>query len=142
MRLLLLFLLHSSGVVLAGPESDLSDVDVQAIAKVTREFFHSPPLSISSADTSCKYTAEPDCTREVSVAVTWFQPLVVSEIKGVWTVGRWQRELVALNYCLEALRVRQAKEDAQGLPIDLEKRRKDHAACFGPDGHAGGTRGQ
>jgi hypothetical protein len=138
MRVLLLLL---SSVATAGSGADLSDVDVQAIAKATKEFAHAPALSISAADSSCTYTAEADCTREVRVVVG-ASTLTVSEIHGVWTVGRWQREIVAAAHCLQALRVKWAKEDAEGVPVDFATRREDHAACYGPSGHVGGKRGQ
>jgi hypothetical protein len=139
MRYLLILL---TSVAIASPEPDLSDIDVQAIAKLSEQWLHGPPTSISAASAACTLTAEEGCTLEVHVVADGPQYLTVSKIGGTWQVGRWQRELIAYQRCIRALMVNQAQENAQGLPIDPQQRRKEDAACSGPSGHVGGMRGQ
>jgi len=90
MRFLLILL---TSVALADSAPDLSDIDVQAIAKVTEQWGHAPPSYISAASTDCKYTAETGCTLEVQVVVGGGN-LTVSKIDGVWTVGKRHPEAV------------------------------------------------
>src|SRR5580700_10292253 len=109
--------------------ADLSDVDVAAITKVSAQFLHAPPSYISPPSEGCRSTAEDGCTLEVHVVGgAYLSQLTVSKINGVWAVGRWQRETFAFGECVDALRSREAKEDALGVPVDPARRRKDLAA--------------
>jgi hypothetical protein len=132
-------LLASASILASG--LDLSDVDVTSITKVTADFLGRPPLSISAPSVACARTAEAGCTLEVSV-VGGPSDLIVSKIDGVWTVGRWQREIMAFQRCIAALSEKNAKEDAAGLSQDAAKRREERRACYGPTGQYGGMRGQ
>jgi hypothetical protein len=138
MRLLPALLFTSSALASA---PDLTDIDVAAIANVTENIAHAAPLSIGAPSVACTYTAEAGCTLEVIVAVQgWSENLIVSKIDGAWTLGKWELERIAVRRCLNSLSQREAKEDAQGLPIDWKKRREDFHACFPPSGHWGGMR--
>lgn len=126
----------------AASPSDISDVDTDAITSVTAKFTRATPMSISAPSTDCSRTEEQRCTLEVDVLVPGFGNLAVSKIDGVWTFGRWQREVIAFTKCSNTLQRQKLAAEAGGTPIDQNELGKAYRRCFGPSGTVGGTRGQ
>jgi hypothetical protein len=135
----MLVLLGVALPVLAASQ-DLTAVDVEGITKATAEFFRGPPSYISAGSTACSLTAEDGCTLEVHVVSPGGGSIEVSKIGGLWTIGRWQREIIAFGRCTRALEKKSREDESAGRPADVAKRRAEYRSCYGPSGTVGGMR--
>jgi len=101
---------------------ELNAPDIEAIERAVAEFYSGPLTHIPGASPRCTYTAEQGCEAETRVTVETsegFEQVVVSKIDGQWTVGQWQREVIAFRACTKT---------------------KSHKECYGPSGKVGGMR--
>jgi len=131
-------------IAISAAAGDFRDVDVEEITRAAAPVMPGQITQISRASPKCQHTAETDCTAEVRLTIMTANGqngLTVSKVAGHWMVGKRQIEVLAFEDCIGALSEKRRQEDADGVIINLEQRRNERRACFGPTGKVGGVQG-
>ena len=113
--------------------ADFRDTDVEEITRAAALVMPGQITQISRAYPTCLQTAETDCTAEVRLIIVTANGqngLTVSKVAGHWMVGKRQMEGLAFEACISALLEKRRQEDADGVIIDLQRRRKEGHDCL------------
>jgi len=116
---------------------DFRDVDVEEIDQAAALAMPGQITQISRAHPKCMQTAETDCTAEVRLTImtaSGQNELTVSRVAGHWMVGRRQIEILAFERCTAALLDKWRQEDADGVIVNLQRRREEDRGCLGRTG--------
>lgn len=120
-------------IAIPAAAGDFRDVDVEEIKRAAALVMPGQITQISRAYPNCLETTETDCTAEVRLTIMTANgqnELTVSRIAGHWMVGRRQMEALAFEDCTKALLAKWRQEDADGVIIDLQRRRKEGRDCL------------